>query len=34
VLFTDLSNPTSNAIYRQIGYRPIGRRREVAFAVG
>jgi len=23
VLFTDLSNPTSNAIYQQIGYRPL-----------
>lgn len=23
VLYTDLSNPTSNAIYRRIGYRPI-----------
>jgi predicted GNAT family acetyltransferase len=34
VLFTDLANPTSNAIYRQIGYRPIGERREVAFEGG
>ncbi len=24
VLFTDLANPTSNAIYRRIGYRPAG----------
>jgi predicted GNAT family acetyltransferase len=24
VLFTDLSNPTSNAIYQRLGYRPIG----------
>ena len=24
-LFTDLSNPTSNAIYQRIGYRPICR---------
>ncbi len=23
VLFADLSNPTSNAIYQQIGYRPL-----------
>jgi predicted GNAT family acetyltransferase len=23
VLFTDLSNPTSNAIYQRIGYRPV-----------
>jgi predicted GNAT family acetyltransferase len=22
-LFTDVENPTSNKIYRQIGYRPI-----------
>ncbi|MFW5729522.1 MAG: GNAT family N-acetyltransferase [Spirochaetota bacterium] len=22
-LFTDLSNPTSNKIYQQIGYRPV-----------
>jgi predicted GNAT family acetyltransferase len=24
VLYTELSNPTANAIYRRIGYRPIG----------
>jgi predicted GNAT family acetyltransferase len=24
VLFTDLANPTTNAIYQQIGFRPIG----------
>jgi predicted GNAT family acetyltransferase len=23
VLFTDLANPTSNAIYARIGYRPL-----------
>jgi predicted GNAT family acetyltransferase len=23
VLYTDLSNPTSNAIYTRIGYRPV-----------
>ena len=23
VLFADLENPTSNAIYRRIGYRPV-----------
>lgn len=34
VLFTDLSNPTSNAIYQRIGYRPIGARRVVAFEDG
>ena len=26
VLFTDLANPVSNAIYRRIGFRPIGQR--------
>jgi predicted GNAT family acetyltransferase len=31
VLFTDLANPTSNAIYQRIGYRPIGRRQVVRF---
>ncbi len=31
-LFTDLDNPTSNAIYQQIGYRPICDFREVVFA--
>lgn len=31
VLFTDLSNPTSNAIYQRIGYRPIGDRSTVRF---
>jgi hypothetical protein len=25
VLYTDLANPTSNAIYQRIGYRPIAR---------
>jgi hypothetical protein len=23
-LFTDLANPTSNSIYRKIGYKPVG----------
>jgi predicted GNAT family acetyltransferase len=23
VLYTDLANPTSNAIYRALGYRPV-----------
>ncbi|NEA23957.1 GNAT family N-acetyltransferase, partial [Actinomadura bangladeshensis] len=23
VLFTDLANPTSNGVYRRIGYRPV-----------
>jgi len=31
VLFTDLANPTSNSIYRSIGFRPIGDRRVVRF---
>jgi predicted GNAT family acetyltransferase len=31
VLFTDLANPTSNSIYQQIGYRPVGDYRVVSF---
>jgi predicted GNAT family acetyltransferase len=31
VLFTDLANPTSNAIYQRIGYRPVTDRRVVRF---
>ena len=31
VLFTDLANPTSNAIYQRIGYRPMADRRVVRF---
>ncbi|MHB8450636.1 MAG: GNAT family N-acetyltransferase [Mycobacteriales bacterium] len=31
VLFTDLANPTSNAIYQQIGYRPVSDRKIVRF---
>lgn len=30
-LFTDLSNPTSNALYRRLGYEPAGDYREVLF---
>lgn len=30
-LYTDLSNPTSNKIYKRIGYRSIGRSRHTAF---
>jgi predicted GNAT family acetyltransferase len=26
VLFTDLANPTSNALYQRLGYRPLGDR--------
>jgi len=31
VLFTDLASPTSNAIYQEIGYRPIADREVVRF---
>lgn len=31
VLFTDLANPTSNAIYARLGYRPAGDRLILAF---
>jgi predicted GNAT family acetyltransferase len=24
VLFTDVANPTSNALYQRLGYRPVG----------
>ena len=30
-LFTDLANPTSNAIYQAIGYRPVGDAAEISF---
>jgi uncharacterized protein len=30
-LYTDLANPTSNAIYRRIGYEPVCDSREVSF---
>jgi predicted GNAT family acetyltransferase len=32
VLYTDLANPTSNAIYQAVGYRPIARSKNVRFA--
>jgi GNAT superfamily N-acetyltransferase len=32
VLFTDLANPTSNAIYERIGFAPVSDRRVVRFA--
>lgn len=32
VLYTDLSNPTSNAIYQKIGYRPVSRSTNVRFS--
>ena len=31
VLFTDLANPTSNALYQRLGYRPIEDRAVVEF---
>lgn len=31
VLFTDLSNPTSNHIYQQVGYHPVADFREISF---
>ena len=31
VLFTDLANPTSNAIYQRIGYRPVSDRAILRF---
>jgi predicted GNAT family acetyltransferase len=31
-LYTDLANPTTNRIYQQIGYRPVGDADEYAFA--
>lgn len=32
MLFTDLANPTSNAIYLRLGYRQVARAREINFA--
>jgi predicted GNAT family acetyltransferase len=32
LLFTDLANPTSNAIYGRIGYRAVGDAAEIAFS--
>jgi hypothetical protein len=29
ILFTDMANPTSNALYQRLGYRPIGRWSEL-----
>jgi RimJ/RimL family protein N-acetyltransferase len=34
VLFTDLANPTSNAIYQRIGFAPVSDRRVVRFERG
>jgi predicted GNAT family acetyltransferase len=33
-LYTDLANPTSNAIYMRLGYRPVCDSREIAFTAG
>jgi GNAT superfamily N-acetyltransferase len=32
VLFTDLANPTSNALYRRLGYQPVSDRTALAFS--
>ncbi len=32
VLFADLANPTSNGIYRQIGFEPVGESVRIDFA--
>ncbi|MFD5025837.1 GNAT family N-acetyltransferase [Streptomyces sp. NPDC058373] len=34
VLFTDLANPTSNGLYRRLGYEPVAEFEEYAFASG
>ncbi len=31
VLYTDLANPTSNALYERLGYRPVEDRTELSF---
>jgi len=31
LLYTDLANPTSNALYRRLGYRPVEDRILLAF---
>ncbi len=33
-LYTDLANPTSNGVYRRIGYRRIGDSRMIGFRAG
>ena len=33
-LYTDLANPTSNAIYQRLGYEPVCDSREIAFVAG
>jgi predicted GNAT family acetyltransferase len=32
VLYTDLANPTSNALYERLGYRPVQDRVVLSFA--
>ena len=32
VLYTDLANPTSNALYQRLGYRPVEDRVLMSFA--
>ena len=34
VLFTDLANPTSNALYQRLGYQPVADRLVLAFGKG
>jgi predicted GNAT family acetyltransferase len=34
VLYTDVANPTSNAIYARIGYRPLAEAVELDFVPG
>jgi hypothetical protein len=34
VLFTDLANPTSNALYQRLGYRPVTDRAVLRFEPG
>ena len=34
VLFTDLANPTINALYVRLGYRPVADRLMLAFSPG
>lgn len=34
VLYTDLANPTSNALYQRLGYRPVEDRTVLSFAPG
>jgi predicted GNAT family acetyltransferase len=34
VLYTDLANPTSNALYERLGYRPVEDRTELTFRPG